>query len=88
MKAVLLALAVAAGSLQVVPAFAQTVDTMTCADFAAQDDAGKMATAAELQAATGAMMAAEADASETLDQLTANCAGHDDMMLTDAMGEM
>ena len=57
MKRVLLALAVAAATA--VPALAQTVDAMTCADFAKQDHTQQMATIAAVQAFTSQQQAGD-----------------------------
>jgi hypothetical protein len=85
MKTILLALAVAAGSLSVAPAFAQDIDAMTCADFAMQDDAGKMATVAALQSATSQMQSSQTVmADDIFRELTTRCSGNDGMMLMEA----
>jgi hypothetical protein len=77
-----LALAAAAG----MPALAQTVDTMTCADFAKQDHTQQMATVAALQAFTSQKQAGQQLMSdEIFTQLSTKCAGHGDMMVMDAM---
>ena len=84
MKRIFLAFAVAAATA--VPALAQTVDAMTCADFAKQDNTAQMATIAALQAFASQQQAGEQLMSnEIFAQLTTKCTGHDDMMLTEAM---
>jgi len=68
------------------PAFAQTVDAMTCADFATQDSTGQTQTIAAVQAFTSQQQAGQQLMSnEIFSQLTTNCAGHDDMMIMDAL---
>jgi len=84
MKRVFLMLAVAATTAA--PAFAQTVDSMTCADFAKQDRTGQMQTIAAVQAFTSQKQAGQQLMSdEIFTQLTTKCSGHDDMMIMDAM---
>lgn len=86
MNRILLACAVAAACATTVPAFAQTVDKTTCAEFAKQDHAGQMATIAAVQAFTSQKQAGQQLMSdEIFTQLTTKCAGHDDMMIMDAM---
>ena len=77
-----LAIAVAAA----VPALAQGVDAMTCADYANQNDTEKMQTVAAVQAFTSQQQGAEQlMANEIFRELTTKCQGHDDMKLIDAM---
>ena len=84
MKRILFAFAVAAATAA--PALAQTVDAMTCADFAKQDKTQQMATIAAVQAFTSQRQAGEQlMADEIFTQLTTKCTGHDDMMIMDAM---
>ncbi len=84
MRSLLLALAVAAASA--VPALAQSVDTMTCAQFAAQDHTQQMQTIAAVQAFTSQQTTSQQLMSdEIFSQLTTKCSGHDDMMVTDAL---
>jgi len=84
MKRILLALAVAATTA--LPALAQGVDAMTCADFAKQDKTQQMATVAALQAFNSQKQASQQVMSdEIFTTLTTKCTGHDDMMIMDAM---
>ena len=84
MKRLFAILAVAAATAA--PAFAQTVDAMTCADFAMQDSTGQTQTIAAVQAFTSQQQAGQQLMSnEIFSQLTTNCAGHDDMMIMDAL---
>ncbi len=84
MQRILLALVVAAAAAA--PALAQSVDAMTCADFAKQDKTQQMATVAAVQAFTSQKQAGQQVMSdEIFTQLTTKCSGHDDMMLMDAM---
>ncbi|MFO1142212.1 MAG: HdeA/HdeB family chaperone [Amaricoccus sp.] len=84
MKGMILALALAAAAG--VPAFAQTVDAMTCADFAKQDHTQQMATVAAIQAFTKEKQAGQQLMSdEIFTQLSTKCTGHGDMMVMDAM---
>ena len=84
MKGTILALALAAAAG--VPAFAQTVDSMTCADFAKQDHTQQMATVAAVQAFTKEKQAGQQLLSdEIFTQLSTKCTGHGDMMVMDAM---
>ena len=84
MQRILLALVVSAAAAA--PALAQTVDAMTCADFAKQDKTQQMATVAAVQAFTSQKQAGQQLMSdEIFTQLTTKCSGHDDMMLMDAM---
>jgi hypothetical protein len=76
----------ASAAVTAAPAFAQTVDSMTCAEFAKQDRTQQMQTVAAVQAFTSQKQAGQQLMSdEIFAQLTTKCAGHDDMMLTDAM---
>ncbi len=84
MKRALLAFGFAA--LMGAPAFAQTVDAMTCAQFAKQDHTQQMATIAQVQAFTSQKQSGQQlMADEIFSQLTTKCQGNDDMMLMDAM---
>jgi len=79
-------LAFVAAAAMTAPAFAQTVDAMTCADFAKQDHTQQMATIAAIQAFTSQKQASQQLMSdEIFTQLTTKCQGHDDMMVMDAM---
>lgn len=84
MRSTLLAFGVAA--LMAAPAFAQGVDAMTCAAFAQQDHTQQMATVAAIQAFTSQQQAGQQVMSdEIFTTLTTKCAGHDDMMVMDAL---
>ena len=77
---------VAAACLAAPAAFAQTVDAMTCADFAKQDHTQQMATVAAVQAFTKEKQAGQQLMSdEIFTQLSTKCTGHGDMMVMDAM---
>ena len=84
MKRALLAFAVVATTA--FPALAQSVDAMTCADFAKQDQTERMQTIAAVQSFTSQTQASEQLMSnEIFTQLTTKCTGHDDLMVMDAM---
>lgn len=84
MKRTCLAIAVAAA--MAAPGFAQTVDAMTCADFAKQDHTQQMQTIAAVQTATSQMQASQnLQSDEIFSQLITKCSGHDDMMVMDAL---
>ena len=84
MKRTILALALVGATG--VPAFAQTVDSMACADFAKQDHTAQMATVAAIQAFTSQKQAGQQLMSdEIFTQLTTKCNGHPDMMVMDAL---
>ena len=85
MKRILLASATAMAF--VAPAFAQDAATMACADYAAMDNAGKMAMTAELQS-MNAEMATDMSAEDIATALNTECAANPDKLLSDAMKEM
>ncbi len=85
MKHILLASAVAV--TLVAPAFAQDAATAVCSDYAAMDNAGKMAMTAELQS-MNAEMATNMSSDEIAAALNDECTAHPDKLVSDAMKEM
>ena len=82
------AFALVAGALAV-PAFAQDAATMVCKDYAAMDNAGKMATVAELESMNSEMASGQTTSSEDIStMLNTECAKDPDKLLQDAMKEM
>ena len=85
MTRILLASAVAVAF--VAPAFAQDAATMACSDYAAMDNAGKMALMADLQS-MNAEMATNMSSEEIATALNTECAANPDKLLSDAVKEM
>ena len=85
MKRILWASAVAVTF--VAPAFAQDAATMACSDYAAMDNAGKMALMADLQS-MNAEMATNMSSEEIATALNTECAANPDKLLSDAVKEM
>ncbi len=84
----LLTLAFVAGILAG-PVFAQDAATMVCKDYAAMDNAGKMAIIAELQSMNAEMASSQTTSSEDIaTTLNTDCAKDPDKLLQDAMKEM
>ena len=71
----------------VAPAFAQDAATMACSDYAAMDNAGKMALMADLQS-MNAEMATNMSSEEIATALNTECAANPDKLLSDAVKEM
>ncbi len=71
------------------PSFAQEASTMLCKDYAKLDNAGKMATLAELQSMNSEMATDQSVSSEEIaSSLNTECAKDPDKLLQDAMKEM
>ena len=84
----LLTLAFVAGILAG-PVFAQDAATMVCKDYAAMDNAGKMATIAELQSMNAEMASSKSTSSEDIaTALNTDCAKDPDKLLQDAVKEI
>lgn len=80
--------ALVAGALAA-PAFAQDAATMVCSDYAAMDNAGKMATMAELQSLNSEMSSGQSLSSEEIaTMLNTECTKNPDQLVQDAMKEI
>jgi hypothetical protein len=69
------------------PALAQDAATMVCSEYAALDDAGKMAMMAELQS-MNAEMATGMSSEEIATGLNTDCTANPDKLVSDAMKEL
>jgi hypothetical protein len=87
MKRILLATALAGAF--VAPAFAQDAATMVCSDYAALDNAGKMALMADLQSMNAEMASSQEVSSDDIaTYLNTECASNPNELLSDAMKAM
>jgi hypothetical protein len=84
----LVTMALAVG-LQAGIASAQDATTAVCADYAAADNAGKMAMLAELESANSEMASSQELTSAEIDEkLSTDCASNPDKLVTDAWKEL
>ena len=84
MKYLVTAIALAAG-VQAGAAFAQDAATAVCSEYAAMDNAGKMAIAAELESMNSEMASSqEVSSAEIQGTLDANCTTNPDQLIVDA----
>ena len=84
----IVALALAVGTMAA-PAFAADASTMVCKDYAKLDNAGKMATLAELQSMNSEMASGQTMSSEDIaTDLNTECSKDPDKLLQDAMKEI
>lgn len=88
MKYLVTAIVLAAG-MQTGVAFAQDAATAVCAEYAAMDNAGKMAIAAELESMNSEMDSPQQMTSvEIQATLDANCTTDPDLLVVDAWKEL
>jgi len=69
-----------------VPAFAQSAADVVCSDYAAMDNAGKMAMVAELESINSESASSqEITSAEIEETLAAQCTEHPEMMIVDVI---
>jgi hypothetical protein len=88
MKRLITAVALAVG-LQAGTAFAQDAATAVCADYAAMDNAGKMAMQAELESMNSEMASSQEISSQDIESgLNDDCAANPDKLVSDAWKDL